>query len=82
MLVERLASELGTTKVAADKVLSTVVDAAKAHLAEHGEVVFPGLGRLKNQTRPARQGRNPRTGESIQVAEKTVTKFKAFPSAA
>lgn len=80
VLVERLASNLGLTKVAADNLLLNVVGAIKGHLSEHGEVVLPTLGRLKNETRPARAGRNPRTGESIQVPEKVVTKFKAFPA--
>ena len=81
MLVEKIAAQTGVTKATADTVLLDVVAAMKDHLAEHGQVVLPGLGRLKNETRPPRRGRNPRTGESIEVPEKVVTKFKAFPSA-
>ena len=80
-LVAKLAEDLGITKVAADETLIKVVEAFKSYLADNGEVVLPGFGRLKNHTRPARQGRNPRTGESIQVPEKTVVKFTKFPSA-
>lgn len=80
-LVALLSERLGTTKVAADGVLMTVVTAMQEYLDSNGEVVLPGFGRLKNHTRAARQGRNPRTGASIQVPEKTVTKFKAFPPA-
>lgn len=79
-LVAILAQELGTTKVDADALLMAVVRCSKQYLEDKGEVVLPGFGRLKNQTRPARQGRNPRTGEVIQVPEKTVTKFTRFPS--
>lgn len=78
LLVERIATKLDTTKVASDALLLQLVEAIKEHLDEHGEVVLPGFGRLKNHARAARAGRNPRTGESIQVPEKTVTKFKAF----
>jgi DNA-binding protein HU-beta len=37
--------------------------------------VVPGLGRLKKVQRKARMGRNPQTGEAIQIKAKTVAKF-------
>lgn len=44
---------------------------------ESGQVVsLKGFGKFVLQRKPARQGRNPSTGESIQIEEKTVVKFK------
>jgi DNA-binding protein HU-beta len=40
-----------------------------------GEVMLPGLGKFAKKHRNARMGRNPMTGESIQIAAKTVLKF-------
>jgi len=79
LLASRLATALGSTKVDADAILVATSNAIQAHLAEHGEAVIPGFGRLKVVDRPSRQGRNPKTGESITVPAKQVVKFKAFP---
>lgn len=43
------------------------------------EVTIPGVGKLKVVVKPARAGRNPATGEAIQIPEKRVVKF--IPSA-
>jgi DNA-binding protein HU-beta len=40
-----------------------------------GEIMLPGLGKFAKKHRKARMGRNPMTGESIQIAAKTVLKF-------
>ena len=49
-----------------------------------GQFVIPGLGKAVKAHRKARQGRNPQTGETIQIPAKTVVKFrlaKAFKDA-
>ena len=49
-----------------------------------GQFVIPGLGKAVKARRKARQGRNPQTGETIQIPAKTVVKFrlaKAFKDA-
>lgn len=77
--VTKLATKLDTTKTASDKLLLDFTETLQEQLAAEGEVVFPGFGRLKVQTRAARTGRNPRTGEVINIAAKQTYKFKAFP---
>ena len=43
---------------------------------EHGEeLTLPGIGKLKVDQRPARTGRNPQTGATLQIAAKKVVKF-------
>jgi len=46
-----------------------------------GELTLPGLGKLVKQHRNARMGRNPQTGEQIQIPAKTVVKFRVNKAA-
>lgn len=63
------------TKKTAEAWLSAVCEIIGAALIEGGEVTLPGVGKLKTDTRAARAGRNPATGETIQIPAKTVIKF-------
>jgi DNA-binding protein HU-beta len=67
-LIDHVASEAGVEKSAAKKaveaVLAGIVDAAK----KGEEVNLPGFGKFKVKDSPARQGRNPATGETIDIA--------------
>ena len=80
ILAASLATAFGIKPDEADARLLTFVGALKSHLDTHGEAVLPGFGRLVNVDRPARTGRNPRTGETIEIEAKTVVKFREFPS--
>lgn len=46
-----------------------------------GQCVLPGLGKMVKQHRAARMGRNPATGESIQIPARTVVKFRIAKAA-
>jgi DNA-binding protein HU-beta len=67
-LIDYVASEAGVEKTAAKKaveaVFAGIVDAAK----KGEEVNLPGFGKFKVKDSPARQGRNPGTGETIEIA--------------
>ena len=52
--------------------LSEIVSDA---LENGDEITLPGIGKLKISERPARTGRNPQTGQSIQIAAKKVVKY-------
>jgi DNA-binding protein HU-beta len=56
--------EKGAAKKAIEAVLAGIVDAAK----KGEEVNLPGFGRFKVKDSPARQGRNPATGATIEIA--------------
>lgn len=56
-------------------ILKASFDVTKQALASGEEVSVPGFGKFKISTRKARMGRNPRTGESIEIAEKQAVKF-------
>jgi DNA-binding protein HU-beta len=67
-LIDHVSREAGMEKSAAKKaveaVLAGIVDAAK----KGEEVNLPGFGRFKVKDSPARQGRNPATGATIEIA--------------
>lgn len=50
-----------------EKALQAFCSVAAAELLAGGEIFLPGLGKLKAKETPARTGRNPRTGESIEI---------------
>ena len=67
---------LGGTKVQSEQVVETIVDTIVNALKSGDEVSIAGLGIFSTNTRPARQGRNPRTGETIQVPAMRTPKFR------
>ncbi|KTD50234.1 HupB DNA binding protein HU-beta [Legionella quinlivanii] len=79
-LVEAIASGSGVTKADAGRVLevfmSTIIDALKSG----DQVVLPGFGSFSTGNRSARVGRNPQTGEQIEIKASRVAKFKAGKS--
>lgn len=67
-------NELSKKNVAA--FLDSLHDLAVAQTKKAGRFVLPGFGILVKQARKARMGRNPATGETIQIPAKTVVKFR------
>jgi integration host factor subunit beta len=61
----------------AELIVSTIFDQITAALARGGRVELRGFGAFTVTQRPARISRNPRTGVTVQVVEKTVPHFKA-----
>ena len=76
-LVASLAVSLETTKVNAGVILDTVLGTVATALQEGNDVSLRGFGTFKVKTRAARQGRNPQTGDVLQIAEKKVVGFKS-----
>lgn len=74
-LTANVAASAGITKVAAEKVVSELFDYITTSIKDDQDVVIRNFGRFYNHTRPARQGRNPRTGAVINIAPKTVIKL-------
>lgn len=80
-LVEAVQSAAGIdTKTQAEAAVDAVFDAVTKALAGGEEVTITGFGTFKVSRRAARQGVNPRTGEKIQIAAKTVPRFSAGKS--
>lgn len=79
--ISRIGSELSLNKKASTAVLNTVVGIIKSDLTSGArKASIPGVGKLVLGTRQARSGRNPRSGEVIQIPERTAVRFR--PSAA
>lgn len=76
-IVEKVHETLGGTKAQAERAVDTMVDSIISGLKGGEEVSIAGLGIFSAKMRPARQGRNPRTGESIQIPAMRVPKFRA-----
>ena len=75
-LVARLAAERQLSRDDADRVVSTVLDEVTGALASGRRVELRGFGAFSVRTRPARTGRNPRTGEAVEVPGKAAPFFK------
>jgi DNA-binding protein HU-beta len=67
----------GVSKSAIKYVLDAQSEIVHAELAEGGEVTLTGLGKLTVKKTAARKGRNPGTGESIDIPAKTKPQFSA-----
>ncbi len=75
-LIAAVAEKAGMTKVDARKAVDAMIDVAKEELKKDGKIALVGFGTMGINERPARQGRNPRTGKTIKIAAKKVVKFK------
>ncbi len=74
--VTHLAGKLGITKKQAARGLEELAALAVRETKKAGQFVIPGIGKLVKVNRKARLGRNPATGEAIQIPAKTVVKFR------
>jgi DNA-binding protein HU-beta len=74
-LIDAIAAELGGDKKAAKTFLEGFTRIVETEMKKEGEVPLAGLGKFKVSKRQARTGRNPATGEAIQIPAKTVVKF-------
>ncbi len=75
-LVEAVASELGESKAAATRAVDAVLNCITKGVKSDESVTIVGFGTFQKKTRKARTGRNPATGEQIQIKESTSVGFK------
>lgn len=75
-LARTIAEQRETSISEAASFIGTFIDVLQETLKRE-DVQLVGLGSWKRVTRKARQGRNPKTGETITIPERTVVKFKA-----
>jgi DNA-binding protein HU-beta len=76
-LIRRVAGETGLPRSHAERVVSTLLKEIEDALIEGEKVTLVGFGSFNVHSRPARKGRNPKTGEMIKIKPKKVVKFKA-----
>ena len=75
-LMTALAEKTGMAKKDVVGFMDTLVEMAYSEVKKNGEFVLPGFGKLVKMHRKARVGINPATGEKINIAAKTVAKFR------
>lgn len=76
-LVAAVAAKAEISKKDADAAVKAAFDAITEALAEGEKVALVGFGTFEVKTRAARTGKNPRTGEVIEIAETKIPSFKA-----
>ncbi|RJQ32820.1 HU family DNA-binding protein [Candidatus Parcubacteria bacterium] len=75
-LVDVVHSIVGGTKTSAEQVMDKLIETITGNLKKGEEVSIAGLGIFTVKERAARQARNPRTGEMVNVPAMKVPKFK------
>lgn len=76
-LIENIASSADITKAAAGRALDSMIDSVTDSLKKGESVVLVGFGTFTVRERAARTGRNPQTGQQIQISAAKVPAFKA-----
>ncbi|MBR3791528.1 MAG: HU family DNA-binding protein [Clostridia bacterium] len=76
-LIAAVAEQAAITKKDAEKALSAVIDSITNAMAEGDKVQLVGFGTFEVRARDARKGKNPRTGEIINIPASKVPAFKA-----
>ena len=76
-LIEVVANEAGLSKADATRAVDAAINAITEALKAGKQVSLVGFGTFVVKKRAARQGRNPRTGETIQISASKVPGFKA-----
>ena len=75
-LIDAIASQSGLTKADSQKALNAVMESIAGELKRGGNVQLVGFGTFSVDERAAREGRNPATGEKMQIPAKKVAKWK------
>ena len=77
-LIDAMAKKMGdsATKKEDEAALKAFVDVVTEELAKKEKIQLVGFGTFETSVRPEREGRNPRTGETMKIAESVVPKFK------
>ena len=75
-LIAAVAEKAEISKKDAEKAVKAFTDAVAEELAKGGKVQLVGFGNFEVSERQAREGRNPRTGETMTIAASKTPKFK------
>ncbi|MCY7283263.1 MAG: HU family DNA-binding protein [Cyanobacteria bacterium CAN_BIN43] len=76
-LVDKVSEKAGVTKKQADSVLSAAIESIMEAVSKGDKVTLVGFGSFEPRERKAREGRNPKTGEAMEIPATTVPAFSA-----
>lgn len=79
-LIDAVAQQTGNSKLATGQAIDALIDAIVGAVAKGDVIQLIGFGSFGTGSRAARTGRNPRTGEPLQIAATTSVKFTAGKS--
>src|ERR687893_2382420 len=75
-VVNHFAEKFGLKRAQVKELFEELSNLASTEVKSNGEFVLPGFGKMVLSERKAREGRNPQTGETIQIPAKTTLKFR------
>ena len=76
-LIDQIAADADISKAAAGRALDSFIEAVSGALKDGDSLALVGFGTFSVRERAARSGRNPQTGETIQIAAANIPSFKA-----
>ncbi|WEG12724.1 HU family DNA-binding protein [Pullulanibacillus sp. KACC 23026] len=76
-IIDNIAGKTGLTKKDVEAVVNGLFDEITSALQNKDKVQFVGFGTFETRERSSRTGRNPQTGETIEIAASTVPAFRA-----
>ena len=79
-VINYFAEKTGMKRAQVKEFFEDIANLAAREVKTGGEFVLPGFGKLVKSERKAREGRNPATGETIQIPAKTTLKFRVGKS--
>ncbi len=79
-LIVNVAEKANLDRKAAERAVAATFEAIKLALVEGDKVQVLGFGTFENRVRKSRKGRNPRTGEEIEIKASNLPSFKAGKS--
>jgi len=79
-VINHFAEKTGMKRAQIKDFFEELAELATSEVKSNGEFVLPGFGKLVRSERKAREGRNPATGETIQIPAKTTLKFRVGKS--
>jgi DNA-binding protein HU-beta len=74
-LISDIAEAIDTPKSTVRAALEHLSEIVSDALENGDEITLPGIGKLKVSERPARTGRNPQTGQALQIAAKKIVRY-------
>ena len=81
-VIDHFAKKTGLKRAQVKEIFEELSNLARNEVVRSGEFALPGFGKLVIKERKAREGRNPATGESIQIPQRTTLKFRVTASLA
>lgn len=79
-LINEISNSTGLTKTKASETIDVIVNAIGTSLSKGEKVTLVGFGTWETSSRKSRKGRNPKTGQEINIPAKTVARFRAGSS--